>query len=110
MQFGFHDRLSVIHVTTVYLPTDALYRALVFVLCVLDRKHLTMQVSQLEAQLKCAGEGVEQQRKEMTAVLLRLASALEGVDAQLTESTVRAVNTYTLSFEVILQYGLHVRA
>lgn len=67
-----------------------------------------MQVGQLEAQLKCAGEGVEQQRKEMTAILLRLASALEGVDIQLTESAVRAVEAYGASFEVMPQCGLQM--
>lgn len=44
----------------------------------------------MEAQLKRAGEGVEQERAEMESVIMRLSRALEGVDVELTQS---AVNT-----------------
>lgn len=55
------------------------------------RERLAAQVAVLEAQLQRAGQGVEQERAEMEAVLLRLSNALAGVDVELTQSAVSIV-------------------
>lgn len=61
-----------------------------------SRKQLESEVGQLEVKLNRAGEGVQQEKDEMEAVLLRLSRALEGVDVELTQSAVRRIEPFRL--------------
>lgn len=79
-----HGNLTLTHFTP--NPDDGFFA----------RKQLAGQVTQLEAQLERAGEGVEHEKEEMEKVLLRLSDALSGVDLELTQSAVSGVCTKRL--------------
>lgn len=60
-----------------------------------------MQVARLEAQLKRAGDGVEQEKADMESVLINLSDALSGVEVQLKQSAVRTVSAQNDQFSYL---------